>query len=205
LWGEDTEARTTPELPTNLTVVSLDPRATQISEATPVTLSTVGATDWVHWGLTSVGDVNRRSGATVQIGAMQPLGGGTLVRNVVSSGRPSMAWTGGTPTTSESGTRAGVTFEYSDAVVGSGFRVSAPASEATTRTLHLYVTTSYVTATVTANLGLAQAAATFGSTGARQTWDLAIPYQGAGSVTVDVVKASGGSSSRALLLGAALE
>lgn len=203
-WGTATLSRTVPELPTNLRSVDLTVTATPIAASSTITLSTVGATDWVQWGRSAVGDINRRSGATTLIGALQPINAATPIRIATPAAWPALAWTGGTPTATEAGTHGAISFAYADAVAGSGFRVTAPAATAV-RTLHLYVGAYLATGTVTATVGGASSSASAGDLAASTYYDVAIAYAGTGAVQVDWIKASTPTNGRISFFGAALE
>ena len=207
-WGEDTELRTTPELPTNLALVQHSVTATAVTIPQTVTLSTTGTLDWVHWGLTAVSDVNRKSGATTQIGTMQPIGGGALLWSELASSiyRPIMAWVNGTPTATEADTVNGVTYAYADAVAGSGFRLTAPAAATTQRTLRMWVHANKTLARATVTQGTATTTLDFGSESEQKAYMIAVPYLGTGQMQLDVTKTTVATGTgRLVLLGATLE
>ena len=95
-------------------------------------LTLLGATDWVHWGLTSPSSFNHKSGATEQIGNFSVIGHNSVIQ--VKRNPIGYSWTGGTPTASATNTTTGVF------VIGqnNGFRFSVPA-DTTQRTLRVYV------------------------------------------------------------------
>jgi hypothetical protein len=207
-WGEDTELRTTPERPTNLALVQQSVTATAVTIPQTVTLSTTGTLDWVHWGLTSVSDVNRKAGATTLIGTMQPIGGGALLWSELgsSSYRPIMAWVNGTPTATEADTVNGVTYAYADAVAGSGFRLTAPATATTQRTLRMWVHANKTLARASVTQGATTTTLDFGSEAEQKAYMIAVPYLGTGQMQLDVTKTTVATGTgRLVLLGATLE
>jgi hypothetical protein len=207
-WGEDTELRTAPEPPTDLSLVQQSVTATAVTIPQTVTLSTTGTLDWVHWGLTAVSDVNRKSGATTLIGAMQPIGGGALQRSELASSiyRPIMAWVNGTPTATEADTVNGVTYAYADAVAGSGFRLTATAAATTQRTLKMWVHANKTLARATVTHGTTETTLDFGTEAEQKAYMIAVPYLGTGQIQLDVTKTTVATGTgRLVLLGATLE
>lgn len=97
-----------------------------------VSLSTVGTLDWIHWGLNSAADINRKYGVTQQISNYTHLGSTTIAQLV--DNQVAYSWTGGTPTAANSGTKS--TIFKSGA--GNGFQLTVPA-DTTSKTLKLYV------------------------------------------------------------------
>jgi hypothetical protein len=112
------------------------------SSTTAVSLTTEGATDWIHWGETPV---NRKAGVTALLTNYSLVGTGAI-SSYNNDLRP-MSWTDGTPTASSSGNTKGL-FVWS---VGNGFTFSAPAGTAT-QTLTLHVGGYYSGGTLTAHL-----------------------------------------------------
>ena len=96
-----------------------------------VVLSSVGSMDWVHWGLSSPGSVNRRAGAGTTIGTMVPVG--NAPGRFQSNARVDFRWSAGTPVASAS-TGAGLYFSG----IGSGASLTAPAGPEP-RVLKLYL------------------------------------------------------------------
>ncbi len=96
-----------------------------------VVLSSVGSMDWVHWGLSSPGSVNRKAGADTTIGTMVPVG--NVPGRFQSTARVDFLWSAGTPVASAS-TGAGLYFSG----IGSGAYLTAPAGPEP-RVLKLYL------------------------------------------------------------------
>ncbi len=96
-----------------------------------VSLSNLGSSDWVHWGLSSASDFNGKAKVSL-ISDVNAVGGAKMPR-----GTNSMAvysWTGGAPTGSASKTNAGLRV-YN---INKGFEFSVPATTST-QTLKVYV------------------------------------------------------------------
>jgi hypothetical protein len=201
-WGEDTEQRTYPEPVTGFAIntLSIDPSVLPNPAVDPIVLSTEGTLDWVHWGLTAVGDVNRKSDATVQIGALQSIGG-TLERWISGATRPAVSWTGGTPTATATETHAHIA--KSAMPPGTGYRFTFPAS-ASQRVAVLYLTGYWSTSTITASLGGAVASENLGSVSLGNIYEVRITYSGTGALTVDYLKTSDTSTASPGVIGAAL-
>jgi hypothetical protein len=121
------------------------PLLTLATTAVPavVNLSAEGSLDWVHWGLTNAGSLNRKSGGS---GAIRDAGGTSRGRYDTNPQR--FSWTGGTPAGSASGTPTGV---YTCGT-GGNFAIQVSASP-TTRTLHLYAGAWLARGRLTARLG----------------------------------------------------
>jgi len=112
-----------------------------------VSLTSEGSTDWIHLGLASATDVNRKQGANkIMLSAT-----GSLVQ--YSGYVPSFTWIDGTPTTSASATHGGVYVTMKN----DGFTVVVPADE-TARTLRVYVAQYMSTGALTAHLSDSSAA-----------------------------------------------
>jgi hypothetical protein len=95
-------------------------------------LTVEGSADWVHWGLTTVASIDRKSGVTSQISNYQVIGTGTVSR--YSNNSIGYSWTDGTPTVSAVNSTTGVFIVGN----GSGFQLTVPA-DPTLRTLRIYV------------------------------------------------------------------
>lgn len=95
-----------------------------------VDLTAGGALDWVHWGHVDASSINRRAGATTQIGTLSGVGG---TPSRYAAGNITFTWTGGTPTASAAS--AGGLY-----IIGkdNGFALTAPAGTSP-RTLVLYL------------------------------------------------------------------
>ncbi|MCM3874547.1 MAG: peptidoglycan DD-metalloendopeptidase family protein [Pyrinomonadaceae bacterium] len=134
LTGDDGSLLTTDDMivtvnpsavPGSLTVSSDNPPASQ-------NLTTEGASDWAHWGLTTAASFNHKSSITQQISNYTNIGGGVVQR--YSNNPNAYTWTAGTPTASATNTTTGL---Y---VIGlnNGFEINVPA-DTTTRVLKLYL------------------------------------------------------------------
>jgi PEP-CTERM motif-containing protein len=101
-----------------------------------VNLTTEGTADWIHWGLTTTNDVNRKATGGSQISNVALIGTGTTKARLTDS--PSVySWTGGTPTATATNSPTGVYINnFSGA--GRGFQFTAPA-DTTARTLEVFL------------------------------------------------------------------
>jgi hypothetical protein len=112
-----------------------------------VDLTAEGTLDWIHFGLLSSTDVDRKAGGP-QLFALMPVGG----LHQYGAYTPAFTWTDGTPTamaTNHGGIYVNGT--------GNGFTLSLPAPT-DTRTVYLYVTSFGAHATLTAHLSDGSAA-----------------------------------------------
>jgi hypothetical protein len=126
-------------------VGSLTGSATTSSAA--VNLTTEGATDWIHWGDSTL---NRKSGVTAQLSTYTTIG---TAPAITSTDLRPVSWTDGTPTTTASSDTADV-FVYG---IGDGFSFTAPA-DTTTRKLLVHVSGWNGAGTLTAYLSDGSAA-----------------------------------------------
>ncbi|MEH0980934.1 hypothetical protein [Micromonospora sp. CPCC 205556] len=94
-----------------------------------VDLSTVGARDWVHWGLSGPGSLVRKRGGSGEIRDQ----GGRGAREGFDANPEYVGWRDGTPTTAVGSTATGVT-TCGD---GNGFALSV-AGSGELRTVHVY-------------------------------------------------------------------
>jgi hypothetical protein len=128
-------------VPPDLTMVTGMLMSERGTYAVIVDLSAEGAIDWMHWGRSTVLDVDRKAGTNKNyIGASL----GSVTR--FGSYTTSMLWVDGTPTASAT-TTSGV---YAGSV-GDRFTFTVPASQ-TTRTLSLYLIIDRGTSKITASL-----------------------------------------------------
>jgi hypothetical protein len=183
-------------------VVNFSITATAIPENSTLALSTLGTLDWVHWGLTDVASVNRKSGATTIIGDLQPIIESVKQHTTAPTTWPLITWSGGTPTASSAGTRNQITSVTIGSAVGSGFRFSA-AGAATTRVLHLYLGVYKASSTLTVSHLGGQASVDLAQLDSRGFWDVAIPFTGTGTLVADWLKTGG--TERLFVIGAAVE
>jgi len=109
-----------------------------------VNLSKLGSSDWIHWGLNSADDVDRKAGSDL-IGDLQSVGGAGMPRGTNNMTRYS--WTGGAPTASASNTNSGLRIYHLD----KGFEFTVPA-DGTKQTLKVYVGAKNVSGTLKATL-----------------------------------------------------
>ncbi|HXQ37687.1 MAG TPA: Ig-like domain-containing protein, partial [Anaerolineales bacterium] len=101
------------------------------SSVTTVDISAEGSSDWVHYGLTTATDVDRKDGVTAQI-SHQKIGGNPQIR--LNDASFSQKWNGGTPTAISNGTTSGI---YTQSI-GNGFQITVPA-DTTAKVLRIYV------------------------------------------------------------------
>ena len=121
-----------------------------------VNLTTQGNTDWIHWGLNNVNDVNRKLTGLSQISNFTKIGTGTNVVRLTDS--PSKySWTDGSPTAVVSNTPGGVYINNFDGP-GRGFQFTVPA-DLLERTLFVHVGEFSASGTLTATLSDASAPA----------------------------------------------
>jgi len=116
-----------------------------------VNLTTEGTEDWVHWGLGTATDLNRKAAVTAQISDLIPVSDTLLNRGV--NNLSVYSWSDGTPTDSVNDTTAGIRAYQ----VGRGFDITVPA-DATVKTLKLYVGAKNVDGLLEASLSDGSAA-----------------------------------------------
>jgi RHS repeat-associated protein len=116
-----------------------------------INLTTLGTTDWAHWGLTASTSFDHKASVTSQIPTFTLTNGGTVGHAGLYTNNYS--WTDGTPTASAT-TTTGVYLGG----VGHGFQLVLPADNVTTRTLKLYLGFNKVQAQFTATLSDGSAA-----------------------------------------------
>jgi hypothetical protein len=117
-------------------------KVTRVGAPGAIDLTTEGTRDWMHFGLTSAGDVNRKDVVTHALGATIS---GTAQRYALFS--PNVSWTDGTPTGSATNTSTGIYVQG----INKGYTFTAPA-DTTKRTLVLYIGEYRGTGTLTAHL-----------------------------------------------------
>jgi len=110
-----------------------------------VNLTNEGTLDWVHWGLNSAGDMNRKAGVTKQISNLVTINGGSLPRGTNNTTRYS--WSDGSPTVSIINTNTAVR-AYGER---KGFSFNVPA-DTSQRTLTVYLGAKNVSARLEAYL-----------------------------------------------------
>jgi hypothetical protein len=111
-------------------------------------LTSLGTSDWAHWGLTASTDFDHKLTGSTQISNFSSLKGGTTVTQL--PGYPVTAtWTDGTPhgTNGANPTNTGVYVNGN----GTGFRITAPAGTST-RTLTVYCGGQMATAALKVSL-----------------------------------------------------
>ncbi|MDE3066728.1 MAG: hypothetical protein KGJ60_04165 [Verrucomicrobiota bacterium] len=99
-------------------------------------LTAEGALDWVHWGLLSATNSDRKAGVTLLIPDVQVLNATTTDLLRYSDNLTSYSWTDGAPTASTSGTTTGI-FLYSTNQPPAAFQLTVPATS-TPRELKVY-------------------------------------------------------------------
>jgi len=97
-----------------------------------VDLSSEGKVDWIHWGLNSGADVNRKAGVDMQISNLIPVNATGLNRG--KNSLSVFSWIDGAPATTVSKTISGIR-AYKE---GKGFEITVPA-DTSMKTLKLYV------------------------------------------------------------------
>jgi hypothetical protein len=97
-----------------------------------VDLTSAGTADWIHLGLTSTNDLNRKADVVPQFSA--PVWLGNHFPQRFSNYYSGFGWSDGTPVPSEASTPTGLFITG----VTNGFRITAPADE-TPRQLNVYV------------------------------------------------------------------
>jgi hypothetical protein len=105
---------------------------TQTTPQTNVNLTTEGAADWAHWGLTDSTSFNHKNGVVPQISNYTAVGSGGVQRY---STNPNLySWSGGTPSSSATNTPTGVYITG----LNNGFQLTVPA-DTVPRVLKLFV------------------------------------------------------------------
>lgn len=119
--------------PTPVPVVSSLSGSYQEYNVNPTNLTSVGTSDWVHWGYGgSAGAVDRSNTGAYLISSYGLLTGGTVSAN--GTWPIDFSWSNGTPVSGVSTTTSCIYVKGLD----NGFTLSVPAST-TTRTLYVYV------------------------------------------------------------------
>jgi len=118
---------------------------TAVKATTAVNLTTLGTSDWAHWGQTGASGFDHKSSGGSQISNVTAVGGATAGQFTDSIQQ--MTWTDGTPTASATSSAIGI---YA-AGTGKGFSFTAPA-DTTSRTLTVYVGGYKSGGTLTAHL-----------------------------------------------------
>jgi hypothetical protein len=105
--------------------------SSQIQSGTDVDLTTLGSSDWAHWGLGGPDEVNRKQGGTL-LGPVSAIGNEALLW--YDDSLFGFTWTNGTPTPSAAYTTTGIWLPGN----GNGFRFSVLADDML-RSLTIYV------------------------------------------------------------------
>jgi hypothetical protein len=122
--------------------------ATFGTAAASYNLTTLGASDWAHWGRGGVyGRFDHKASGGSQISNVTVVGSGAVSGGWSDAAR-SVTWTGGTPTASGTNDHG---YIWSNGALNTGFSFTAPA-DTQTRTLQVYVGASNASATLTAHL-----------------------------------------------------
>jgi hypothetical protein len=101
-----------------------------------INLTTEGAIDWIHWGLSAATDVNRKITGLSQISNFTTVGSGTNVVRLTNSASKS-SWIDGSPTLTATNTPGGVYVNNFDGP-GRGFIFTVPA-DLLQRVLRVYI------------------------------------------------------------------
>ncbi|HEV8606892.1 MAG TPA: PEP-CTERM sorting domain-containing protein [Tepidisphaeraceae bacterium] len=99
-------------------------------------LTTEGALDWIHWGLNTATDVNRKATGLSQISNFTTVGSGTTVVRLTNSASK-YSWIDGSPTLTATNTPGGVYVNNFDGP-GRGFIFTVPA-DLLQRVLRVYI------------------------------------------------------------------
>ena len=189
---------------------SLSGSVASASSSTTYNLTSLGTTDWVHWGNGSYPGQDRKSGGNA-ISGVSTFGSGLNTGTWYDSSR-NFSWSNGTPTASASDSQ---TYIWDNGNSGTGFSFTVPA-DTTTRTLTVYVGAPGGGASGTFNASLSDNSATaytnsFGPTGSNMvTYVYTITYHAASAgqtLTITLTKtssSSGGSAPSIDLIAATL-
>jgi subtilase family serine protease len=146
--GVGTSATTTPAtLTVNAAATGGSLAGTAASAAASYNLTTLGTTDWAHWGRSGVAtNVDHKSTGASQISAVTQLGAGQ--HGAYTNTSRDVIWTDGTPTATDSGDDG---YLWANTAIGAGYSFTAPAST-TTHTLYIYLGGYSSGSTLTATL-----------------------------------------------------
>jgi len=163
-------------------------------------LTTLGTSDWAHWGLTTAASFDHKAGVTSQISNYTVVGTGTVGR--YPDNAFGFSWTDGTPTGTATNSTTGVYVSG----VGNGFQITAPA-DTSSRTLTVYVDACQAQGKVTAHLSDGSAAdyvdSSLNSIATTLQGAYSLVYRAAGSgqtltVSYTNIKSNGGCNNIAL-------
>jgi hypothetical protein len=202
-WGSGTFTQAIPQPPSNLRLVETRISVTPLADSATLNLSAIGVSDWKHWGLAAVGDVNSEINSGI-IGTLQPIHSAAPIRIETPATWPAISWSNGSPTATASNVHGALTYDYADAGINTGFSIAIPAT-ASPRVFHWYVGTYQTTGMITVSVDGAERTATFGSLVGPTYNDLAVTFAGSGVATISVVESAEASSGRISVLGSALE
>lgn len=153
-----TQPPTDPDVTASITI-------TQNTTAASVNLTAVGTADWAHWGLTTLTDLNVKSGGAGLFSALS----GTWLQS--TTGAQLMTWTDGTPTASATDSTSKVRTNSSGSI--------SVVADTTTRTLTLYLDARASVSTITCTI--------VNSTAAPQSITLDYPSSSANLTQLDIV------------------
>jgi hypothetical protein len=174
-----------------------------VAAATNYNLTTLGTSDWAHWGLHGVyGNFDHDATGGSQISNVTVLGSGTVTGGALF-GRSSV-WTNGSPLASDAGDWG---YYSASGAIGAGFSFTAPA-DTTTRTLYVYAGGDASSVTLTATLSDGSAApVVLTSSGTGEYQDLfKITYTAASAgQTLTISYVNSGGTGSADLMSAALQ
>ena len=127
------ESITAPLTVTSNTVVNGSLTGSQATAASGYNLTTLGTSDWAHWGTGEVyGAFDHKATGGSQISNVTTLGSGNYGQSHNAS--RDVSWTDGTPLASDSGDDA---YIFANSALGAGYSFTVPA-DTTTRTLYVY-------------------------------------------------------------------
>src|SRR5687768_5188179 len=118
---------------------SLSVSFASIPEGSTVELTSLGALDWVHWGLFTETSIDRKANVAPRISDFTPVhaSNGSVYVYQYADNFNGYSWNDGTPHMTVTNTTTGV-WAYGTPNIGSGFRFSVPAST-NAQTLRVYV------------------------------------------------------------------
>jgi hypothetical protein len=125
----------------------------QATAASSYNLTTLGTSDWIHWGTGDVaGTIDRKATGNSQISNVTVLGSGSY--GAFTDPSRTVSWTDGTPLVSDAGDHA---YLWANTAIGAGYSFTVPAG-ATTQTLYVYAGGYSSGGTLTAQLSDGSAA-----------------------------------------------
>jgi hypothetical protein len=133
----NTSSQSATSAPVTLTVTApistLEVSSRDVRAFETINLTAEGTLDWAHWGLSTAGDFDHRSGAAVQISNYTPVGSASSYNQYGNNGL-GFTWSDGTPDAATDNSTTGIWVPG----VGNGYEIRVPAS-ATNRVLKIYL------------------------------------------------------------------